>query len=494
MKSWVILISSVVLIKSIMFISYPFGGFDDDQQYQRHMIGQISEGNLNIGNIRYNTGYVFFIAPVEVMTSNFGSFSDRIVLLFQLGVSALVPLCVFDILQHYLSKKRALFIAFLITIYPFGLQWAHFQLPVWLVPVYFIIALWFIYRAFQSERPYLWFSGAALLLGFAVITRINIIPVVASIGIGILLFSDLSWKKRLGGFFIIGIVSLSVLVSYLVLIHYPSTNTLTPSCISGTNLIIGANEKQVPLQTSNGVASQYYAELLTLTSDIERTFYQDSYPLWQITGPWVSPNETTDFLAQPIGDPESDIKISFPANLIYYLGPCETDQLLRDVYTEAILQNPLRFMVGWAETVVRILIQTPFSNLADNQYLPKPQEIIIAETYSFGFVSAMGDFYNGQTIWLPGVYLYSALYNLTGWITIFAPFGLVWALFFQKNWFYRMIALMLVVGTVSLSLIAIIQPRIYASLWVLYAIMIFGFIDALVHIIYRRLKTQSESE
>jgi len=474
------------MLKSMMFISYPFGGQDDDQQYQRYMVQQLIEGNPYIGNLRYNTGYAFFIAPIETVASNFERLSDRLVLLFHLLVSSIVPLLVFDILHHYINRQRAFWIAFFVNLYPFGLQWAHFQLPVWLISVYLIIAIWLIHRAMQSNHKIRWFVLAGILLGFATIARLNVATMVGSIGLAVILYSNLTWRKRLVGFFLIGLWSVGVLVGYIILIHYPSTKTMTISCISGTNLLIGANEKSIPLRASNGEVSQRYAQLLTLPADFEATFYSDSYALWRIPGSWLSSAESTAFLSQSVGAYDEILSISFPGKLIYVLGPCETDKLLRNVYWEAVRLHPERFVLGFAETFIRVLVQAPYTDLADNQYLPKPEEINVANHEPLGFVRTQNGFYNGQIIWLPGVYIYSALETTLRWTVFVIPFAALWALFFQKLWFYRTVALILVVGAATISLIAIIQPRIYASMWVLYAILIAGFIDSLLQAIKKR--------
>src|SRR5262249_26007326 len=137
-----ILLVLTVLIQGWLMISYPLGGTDDNQAAQRYLINELLHGNLLIGNLRYQTGYPFLITPIVALAHPFGQFDDRIILLVQVGLSATIPFLVYDILRKRRSPREALIVALFVLLDPFGLQWAHFYLPEWLIAFCLILAFW----------------------------------------------------------------------------------------------------------------------------------------------------------------------------------------------------------------------------------------------------------------------------------------------------------------------------------------------------------------
>ena len=149
----VILLVLTVLIRGVMFISYPMGGQDEQQGYHRYVVSKVLAGELQIGNLRYGPGYPLFIAPVSALGDRFGRFDDRIELLFQVALSSLIPFLLYDILRSRHSPRAAFVVAILSLIDPFSLQWAHFYTAVWLVALCLVLALWFLHHA---ERRHSW--------------------------------------------------------------------------------------------------------------------------------------------------------------------------------------------------------------------------------------------------------------------------------------------------------------------------------------------------
>ena len=53
-----------------MYLAYPLPvtNDDDNQAAQSYLIDELLSGKLLIGNVRYNTGYAFIMAPVRALT------------------------------------------------------------------------------------------------------------------------------------------------------------------------------------------------------------------------------------------------------------------------------------------------------------------------------------------------------------------------------------------------------------------------------------------
>ena len=129
----VILLVLTLLIRGVMFISYPMGGQDEFQGFHRYLVAKVLSGDLMIGNLRYSPGYPLFIAPFAALGELFGRFDERVVLLVQIALSSSIPFFLYDIIRTRHSPKAAFLIGLLSLVDPFGLQWAHFSLPVWMV-------------------------------------------------------------------------------------------------------------------------------------------------------------------------------------------------------------------------------------------------------------------------------------------------------------------------------------------------------------------------
>ncbi len=475
-KLLLFLLLVVALTRGLMFVSYPMGGYDDDQAAQHYLVQELHDGKLLIGNLRYNTGYALAIAPVAGLAQYFGRFGERLVLLVQVILSSLIPFLIYDILRTRRSPREALIVALVAALDPFGLQWAHFFLPVWLVAFCLVLALWLFHHTQDSRRrAALWAGGAGVALGMATIARLNFAPTAALVIMMQLAYRPRSWRARIvGGGIAAGLACAGLVTIYLVAIHHPSTGTWTPSCISGTNLMIGLQEKGLLVTATNGPASAHLLELLTLEPPREPTFLGDTYPLWRLPGPWVTQEEQAEFFAQHRGTPPERLDIVFPAALVYYLGPCPTDQLLREVYMEAVLARPGAWLGGVLRTLGQALIhRTPSS--FDDVYLPRAEELSFGPPLGLGFHRAESNFYTGQIVWMPGILLYTVWADAWAIVWWLVPPGLAWALL-RGEWFYRTAATALLAFLLTLAVIAVIQPRIYAPVFPLSDVMIGGLL------------------
>lgn len=477
-----LLLLATVLVQGIMFISYPLGAGqnDDNESAQKFLISEVASGNLLIGNVRYNTGYALVMAPWRSLTDRLGRVADRALLLLQTIACSAVPFLVYDMLRRRFHAHLALITALLVLVDPFGLQWVHFQLPGWLIALVTIAALWLAQLAWdRAPRQQVGLIAlAAVGLGLMSVARFDFAPLVAVFGGGFLLWRQVPLRQRLALLATVGTISVGILSGYIALIHLPSTGTTTLSCTTGATLVASLPEKGFQLRASNGPHSLRYAQLLTLPPARPITFFGDTYALWRNPGPWVSAAERDAFLAQPFGQTEDAIDVVFPGALYWYLGPCAADALLTDVYRETVGRDPAKLLLAIGESVVYALIQHPGEATFPLQYLDRPGQISWQEAGPLGLAAAESARYNGHRLWRPGVQLYSALFPIFNLLKLATPFALMAALW-RRDWLLVTIAGMLLLGLLLIATFASIEPRYYASLSPLYMMLIGCFLSQL---------------
>ncbi len=501
-KHLLTLLLITIVVRGVLLISYPMGGFDDDQSAQRFLISELLHGNLMVGNLRYNTGYPLVIAPVVALARPFGRLDDRIVLLVQVVLASTIPCAMYDVVRTRYNARAALITALVLALDPFGLQWAHFSLPVWLVALCVAWGLWSVNRARLNQKHALqWIAAAGVLFGVACLARWEAALVVGGLGLTFFWLGEFQWRKRLAMFGVLGTISAGVLAVYLAVIHYPSTGMWKPSCMEGLDRILSVRHMSVPITAENGPATARLLNLLTLKPlrEGEVTFTgAASYPGWRKPGPWATPEEQTAFFSQPFGIPDTTLTIDFPVNLIYYMGLCPTDTLLTQVVNEAIRAHPVQWASGWLVNAGRMLVKMPLGNndgySTINIYLPIYHDFPMDSTGNrladaLGFRKAPTDyFYSGQIVWKPGIRLLSAIYNRWDALYWLALPALVWAVLSRK-WLYLASVVMLLPFLLFASAFNTVQPRIYASVYPLSTMLIGGFIAAAFDWLSHRWKT-----
>lgn len=479
-----LLLLATILIQAAMFLSYPLGtgSNNDNESAQKYLISEVAGGNFLVGNVRYNTGYAFVMAPFKTLTDHFGPLSERALLLLQVLASCSVPFLVYDFMRRRFGERAALITATLVLVDPFNLQWAHFQLPGWLLALGTVSALWLAQLAWSASprRRFGLAALAAVMLGVMSFTRFNYAPLIAIYGLSFLLWTHIPIGQRLALFGITGVISGGILGAYILLIHIPSTGTTTLSCTAGATLVASLPEKNFELRASNGPHSTTYAQLLTLRPGRSVDFFGDRYPLWRYPGPWVSEEEAEDFFAQPYGDMKEEIDIVFPAALYWYLGPCAADALLTDVYAETVARD--FFKIAWEnkKAVFNMLIQHPAAPPFPLQYVDRPETLTWLDEGWLGFQRAESASYNGHRLWRPGVEIYSALFPVLNLIKLLTPLALV-AAFWRRDWLLVTAAVMLLTGLILIAIAASIEPRYYASMAPLFMILIGAFLGHLLH-------------
>ena len=342
-----LLLILTLLIQGVMYLGYPLpsANFDDNQSAQSYLVGELLNGNLLIGNVRYNTGYAFAMAPVRALTRTLGRLDDRAFLLVQMLLYSTIPFMVYDMMRRRFDRRTAFITALVVLGDPFGLQWAHFQLPEWLIALVTVWALWLAQLAWRAQqgRRLKMVALAALGMGLMTVARLNFVPLVAVFGASFLFWRHIRARERFSLLALVGLLGAGSLGAYVLLIQIPSTGGGRLSCTSGTTLLSAAYLKGLPLNQSNGPQSARYAELLTLIDEQGATIQPGQYQYWRITGPWVSEAAQQAFFAGPSGETQEQIAIFFPAQLFTFMGPCPLDSLLTGVALEAIARQPLKY-------------------------------------------------------------------------------------------------------------------------------------------------------
>ncbi len=474
-----LLLLSTLLIQSVMFLNYPLGtgSNNDNESAQKYLINEYANGNFLVGNVRYNTGYALVMAPFKTLTAPLQRLSERAMLLIQVLASSAVPFLVYDIMRRRFGSRCALITAMLVLVDPFNLQWAHFQLPGWLLALATVFSLWLAQLAWraQSRRRFGLVALAAVALGFMSFARFNFAPLAAIYGLSFFLWSHIPLRQRFALFGMVGLISAGILGAYISLIHIPSTGTRTLSCTAGATLVASLPVKNFLMRASNGPHSANYARLLTLRPQRNVDFYGDTYALWRNPGPWVSAAEKAAFLAQPYGEAQEEIDIVFPAALYWYLGPCAADALLYDVYAETISHDMLKIARENIKAVFNMLIQNPEAAAFPLQYVAQPEKLTWLDDGWLGFQRAESAAYKGHLLWRPGVVIYSALFPALNLIKVLTPLALVAAIW-RRDWLLTSVAAMLLAGLILIAIAAISEPRYYASMAPLFMILIGWFL------------------
>lgn len=487
----IILLIVTLVVQGILFVSFPLGGIDDDQSAQRFIISELTQGNWRVGNLRYNVGYPLVIAPVVKASSTLGRLDDRAVLLVQIAFSASIPFFIYDLLRRR-SAREAFIVALVVALDPFGLQWAHLSLPVWLVAWCLVVALWLVDRATRAgPKAWRYAALAGVLFGIGLLARTEAAVFAAALGTAILAYRSLPLRQRLAIFAGIGVVSASIWGTYLVTIQRASTGTTRASCMAGIDLLYSALTKDIPLVAANGPQTAHLLSLLSLPPLKEIHFLADSYPRWCEPGPWATPAEQSAFLNQAAPNTVARVETALPSNLVYYLGLSQVDELLVDVIGESALAHPGKWLKGLVRDGARMLVHLPDSHVNDF-YLPRyhllnlerPESRLAAAAGfriadgghpSLYVSSPGGEFYTGQLIWAPGVWLFSAIFEpamIPFWLV---PIAIVWS-FIIRDRTYMTVAFLLLVGVFVSSIFNTVQPRIYASFYPLSSILLGGFI------------------
>ena len=486
-----ILIALTVLIRGVMFISYPLGGQDEGQGYHRYAVSKVVAGDLQIGNLRHAPGYPLFIAPISAIAELFGRFDERVVLLFQVVLSATIPFLLYDIIRKRHSPRAAFIIALLCTIEPFSLQWAHFSQPVWLVAICLVFALWLLHYA-DEQRSWQLVVLAGLVTGYGVLVRWNYAPVAAAIGVLLLFARSEELRNRVRRFALFGTSGLLLVLGVHFLVQVPVTGVWDLSCISAANLIETVTGNRLRVAGANGPDSRRFLLLSSFkplplnetTMSAHQVLSADAFSFWQTPGPWASLEEREIFLSQGATENSMDFtsgnSLQTEVNrLIYYLGPCEVERLLRGVFFETVLAQPWEWLRILPEKVLLWLQPSLQMGEYPNLTLPSEHSLTYSGDWMLGFQRAFGrwDHYTGQWVWRPGIEIFTSLWAPLNALRFLVFPALVWALFTRRR-IYTATAFLLLLYVFVLAFVDAPESRIYAIVYPLGPVLVGGLLVA----------------
>ena len=474
-----------------MFISYPMGGQDEGQGHSRYQVLKILSGELQIGNLRDSSGYPLFIAPFAAVGKLFGRFDERVVLLAQLALSSLIPFLLYDILRTRHSQRAAFVAALLSLVEPFSLQWAHFSLPVWLVALCLVFALWLLHHA-ERQRSWQLVAAAGLVTGIGVLGRWNYAPVAAGIGCLLLFVTQEPLRRRLCNFALFGASAVLLALLVFVVVQLPATGVWNISCIAGHSMLEKIIDDKFELLAAHGPHSERLLRLVNLPPLIEdRTpsgtyiWFSSIFPLWQVPGSWAGETKRNAFTQQESDEDKVSTRSYFVlvSWLYYYLGPCETDRLMLNAFYETIRAQFGAWLLIVLEEIWQYL-QAPLTTGPHPDFTLPPTDTIIYQRAGgiLGFERAVDEqtrgFYNGHWVWRPGIELFTSLWAPLNALRFLVIPALVWA-FFTRWRVYSALAFLLLLYVIVMSVVDFPpEARIYAIVYPLGPVLVGGLLVA----------------
>ena len=481
-----------VLIRGVMFISYPMGGQDEGQGYQRYAVSKILAGDLQIGNLRYAPGYTLFIAPVSAVGDLFGRFDDRIELLFQLVLSSTIPFMLYDILRSRHSPRAAFVVAILSVIEPFSLQLAHSYSPVWWVALCLVSALWLLHYA-ERRRSLSLLILAGFVSGMGILGRWNYAPVVVGMGCLLLFIRQKGLRQRLQQLLLFGLSAVLVVILVHVSVQIPATGVWNFSCISGINMLELLNAYNIVISAENGLASERFLRLGNLpalegdeTGQNWGMWFGSMFHFWQTPGSWAGDAQRESFIQQSVNLESASFNNAQQLSSLpyYYLGPCEMDHLHREVYIETIRANFKDWLMTFPSTIFSYL-DAPISNdittYPREMFLPPAGSLVYDEGGILGFARATEPqfaHYSGQWVWRPGTELFTLLWSPLNALRFLVFPALAWVLFTRWR-IYTALAFLLLLYVFAIGVIKFPDPSVYAIVYPLGPVLVGGFLLAI---------------
>ena len=474
-RHWLILIIATLLVRGTLYFSYPLPvpGRDDNQAAQTFLMEELASGNL-----RYNTGYPLIMWPVGALTRLLGANHDRFFLLVQLAAYSAIPFLVYDLMRRRFNARTAIITALTVLLDPFGLQWAHLYLPVWLIALLTVFALWAAQHAWSASqrRRLALVALASVALGLATLARLNFAPAAAVFGLSFLLWKHIPRVERLALLGLVGVIAGGILGAYVLFIHLPSTGTMQLSCLSGMNLLLSAKDKGIPVLASNGPHSKHYAWLVSLKTDKDLSSYSYTFPYWRNPDSWFSPAEGEAYLAQSVGDIPDEIPVvGHVLAPNWFLGPCENNAIQIKVFQEAIARQPVKLAAESLRSLALMLLQMRPQDSFPNMYLDSIEQIEFPDQGALGFRRAQSELYSGNLVWQPGIAIFSAFFAPVNLLKLLTPLAVAAALW-MRDWLLATVALLLLAGLMTVAVASNIEPRYYAALAPLYTILIGWFL------------------
>jgi hypothetical protein len=515
-RDWflVILVSAILLVRTLFVLSYPFHIEGDGETY--YALLQECQAHL-----LHATGYIFFSLPLRLLATLLGTEPANLLLYFQQAFSAA------SVVALYLALRRIIprWISFLACL-PLGIDAqmvaaAGTSRPEFLqadILMLLVSSAIFGLTSIRRRDKTLFYLAAGLLGMAGYLTKYNFLPV---LGFCLVTLFDggLPWKAR---WWMLGKSCLGATLLFIVFVatfHYPTTGSLRLNLEHGWIHTMKLAEANIPLLPANGIATQKY---IVLSESLP--------PMGAGPGPWKKIDEVPEVVRAPFRQKWSTLLATNDAGYVrdalnaspqrratyyhpdsfcqiyYHLGLKEAENLLRDVFLEGVRGYPGRYLSNIRTTFIQ---SAAFSEVY-MPYLPVPDVYQPSALFKWSrphFLSARARFYKSvdwsvatpaemdqlaDQIWYPGARLFSFLSfikyipTICLWIVMLA--GLVVAPIFVSR--YRrvrpaetmlMLAAAALLGEMSLAAVLFVfrskelilcQPLIYlmmalsVSLWV----------------------------
>jgi len=177
MKIWkklVLIYFVIVLVKVLLSYFIPsISSFSDGYFYAKAARSFFLEGSFLVHGIDF--GKTLLLYPIVLSVSYL--FNDMNLVYFSMKainviISSLIIFPTFLLAKEFLSRKRALKIAFLVSIIPVNFVFSNYLMAENLLYPLFLFAVYFIYKSFADNN--LWMYALALIFsGLSVFTKLN---------------------------------------------------------------------------------------------------------------------------------------------------------------------------------------------------------------------------------------------------------------------------------------------------------------------------------
>ena len=167
--------------------------------------------------------------------------------------------------------------------------------------------------------------------------------------------------------------------------------------------------------------------------------------------------------------------------LFLYLGPCETDQLLRRVFFEAVYAQTLPWLLNIPANAWRYL--RPPITMGEFPAFTVPH----ADSLRYEGDGGIPGFrrahqqqwqqYNGHWVWRPGIEIFTWFWAPLNALRFLVYPAIVWALFTKRR-VYTACAFLLLLYVLVMGAIDYPEPRIYAIVYPLGPVLVGGFLAA----------------
>jgi hypothetical protein len=238
--------------------------------------------------------------------------------------------------------------------------------------------------AIKVRRKVLLYASAGVLFAAGFVTKFNFLPCGVLL-LAPLLDSGLSIRVRIVAWVCGATASLLTLILFVGAFHYPTTGSLHLNLERGWIHMQKLQAAGIPLLPENGLATQKYLALVHALPKIgagpdpwfnlNAVDQKERAPFRQRFGTLLTSRDTAfvgaelaEFRAglRPAGDYHDPITFF---RLYYYLGLIETEELLADVYDEALHRHFREYWQNvWAVTLSGFRYRTAYS-----PYLPLPE-------------------------------------------------------------------------------------------------------------------------